>query len=256
MAHYAQAIVSKHSAAPTETTEAGDLGVVIDRDGEVPIGVQLTWALRMGIGDGRFNPGQRLPGLRDMARATGVNVNTARAVYQRLEQEGLIESRQGSGTFVASSSREASTVGVIAASAARRARRVGVDPREVAAALYVSSQPSSKTEQVAAARRATLRTQISALERALGELEAAYPGVVPPSSAPRPGSGPALLNAGELEQVRAGLVRRLASVQAAIDALATDETVAQEPQPAPSESAARKRAARPQPRARPAPARA
>ena len=37
----------------------------------------------------------------------------------------------------------------------------------------------------------------------------------------QPGAGPALLDAGELEQVRAGLVRRLASVQGAIDALTT-----------------------------------
>ena len=45
-------------------------------------------------------PGQRLPGLRELAEATGVNANTVRAVYQRLEQDGLITSLQGSGTFV------------------------------------------------------------------------------------------------------------------------------------------------------------
>ena len=46
------------------------------------------------------SPGDRLPGLRDVAEATGVNVNTVRTVYQRLEREGLIDSQQGSGTFV------------------------------------------------------------------------------------------------------------------------------------------------------------
>ena len=74
--------------------------VEIDRDAEVPIGVQLAWALRSRIDDGRLAPGQRLPGLRDLAEASGVNVNTVRTVYQRLEQEGLIDSQQGSGTFV------------------------------------------------------------------------------------------------------------------------------------------------------------
>jgi DNA-binding transcriptional regulator YhcF (GntR family) len=246
--------MSKQSAESPEMIEAGDLDVAIDRDGELPIGVQLAWALRTRIGDGRFKSGQRLPGLRDLARATGVNVNTARAVYQRLEQEGLIESQQGSGTFVASNSREASEVGVIAAGAARRARLAGVDPRQVAAALYVSSQPISETEKVAAARRATLRTQITVLERALGELEATYPGVVPPSNPTRLHAGPRLLNAAELERVRAGSVRRLASVQAAIDALATDETVTHDRQPAPGKSAARKRATLPHPGTRPAPA--
>ena len=246
--------MSKQPAESPEMIEAGALDVAIDRDGELPIGVQLAWALRTRIGDGRFKPGQRLPGLRDLARATGVNVNTARAVYQRLEQEGLIESRQGSGTFVASGSCEASDVGVIAAGAARRARLAGVDPRAVAAALYVSSQPISETEQVAAVRRGTLRTQITVLERALGELEATHPGLVPPSSTTRRDAGPRLLSAEELEQVRAGLVRRLASMQAAIDALSTEETATHDPPRAPAKSAARKRAARPHPGTRPAPA--
>ncbi|MGO9761999.1 MAG: GntR family transcriptional regulator [Solirubrobacteraceae bacterium] len=247
--------MSKQPAESPEMIEAGELDVAIDRDGELPIGVQLAWALRTRIGDGRFKPGQRLPGLRDLARATGVNVNTARAVYQRLEQEGLIESQQGSGTFVASCSREASDVGVIAAGAARRARLAGVDPRAVAAALYVSSQPLSDTEQLAAARRGTLRTQITVLERALGELEATHPGLVPPSSTTRRHVGPRLLSAEELEQVRAGLVRRLAGIQAAIDAaLSTEETATHDPPRAPAKSAARKRAARPRSGTRPAPA--
>jgi len=239
--------------------------VAIDRNGEVPIGVQLAWALRTRIAERRLAPGQRLPGLRDLAQVTGVNVNTARAVYQRLEQEGLIESQQGSGTFVASGPREASEVGSIAASAARRARRVGVDPREVAAALYVSSQPLASSEQPAAARRALLRDQITVLERALGELEAAHPGVAPSGDA-QPGAGPALLDARELEQVRAGLVRRLASVQGAIDALTTpgpastsggasaaEEAAAPEQGPTPSEGAAHSQpqAARAKQRARP-----
>src|ERR1700704_3201719 len=78
-------------------------GIAVDRNADVPIGVQLAWALRTRIGDGDFVPGQRLPGMRDLAEAIGVNLNTVRAVYQRLEQEGLIESQQGSGTFVAPS---------------------------------------------------------------------------------------------------------------------------------------------------------
>src|SRR5665213_1308702 len=85
-----------------QTISLEGFDVAIDRDAEVPIGVQLAWALRTRIRDGRFKPSQRLPGLRDLAEAIGVNVNTVRAVYQRLEHEGLIDSQQGSGTFVAS----------------------------------------------------------------------------------------------------------------------------------------------------------
>ena len=83
----------------------------IDRDAEVPIGVQLAWALRARIHDGTFKPGQRLPALRDLADVTGVNVNTVRAVYQRLDQEGLIDSQHGSGTFVGPAPSRRSTWG-------------------------------------------------------------------------------------------------------------------------------------------------
>ena len=68
-----------------------------------------------------------------------------------------------------------------------------------------------------AAKRRILRRQIGSLERALGEIEAEHPGVAPRASAGRRDAGPALLSADELEQTRTLLVRRLASVQAAID---------------------------------------
>lgn len=240
----------------------------VDRDAEVPIGVQLAWALRSRIGDGRFSPGQRLPGLRDVAEAIGVNVNTVRAVYQRLELEGLIASHQGSGTFVTATPQRSSAIGTIAASAAREALETGVDPREVAAALYVSSEPQATASGDAAERRRLLRAQIGALERALGEIEASHPGVAPAPSGIRAGVGPTLLGERELEQVRTLLVRRLATVQAAIDARASAaaeadthaEPVRRTARPTAPSAAAKaapaetKRASKPRGATRPAPA--
>jgi DNA-binding transcriptional regulator YhcF (GntR family) len=200
--------------------------LAVDRDAEIPIGVQLAWALRSRIRDGVFEPGQRLPGLREVAEATGVNVNTVRSVYQRLEQEGLIDSQQGSGTFVAATPQQQATVTAIAADAAREAHETGVDPREVAAALYVSPGATvargdtGPPSDDAAERRRGLRAQIASLERTLGEIEAKHPGAAPAREATRAGIGPTLLDADELEQVRTMLVRRLATVQAAIDGLA------------------------------------
>jgi DNA-binding transcriptional regulator YhcF (GntR family) len=198
------------------------LHLSVDREAELPIGVQLAWALRSGIQSGGFTPGQRLPGLREIAEATGVNVNTVKAVYQRLDREGLIESQQGSGTFVARAAGKPSEVTRIAASAAEQAHETGVDPRQVAAALYVTQEssdaPSGRAdERSAIAVRRALRAQISALEMTLVEMEAAHPGVAPPTSSSRVGIGPALLSAEQLEHVRTLLVRRLAVVQSAID---------------------------------------
>jgi DNA-binding transcriptional regulator YhcF (GntR family) len=202
---------SLRTLTPDAQLDLKDLA--IDRGGEIPIGVQLAWALRARIGDGRLAPGRRLPGLRELAEMLGINANTARAVYQRLEQEGLIESRQGTGTFVASIAQEPSAVGQIAADAAREARKTGVDLREVAAALYVTAEPPLDAAAQASERRRELRAQITALEQALSEIQARHPGLIPTPSKPLRHAGPRLLSVEELERVRTGLVRRLAAAE-------------------------------------------
>src|SRR5436189_2196493 len=83
---------------PARTPElAPDLA----RSDDLPLGAQLAWRLRVLIASGQLAPGDRLPGVRELASGTGVNVNTARAVYRRLMDDGLIASRHGLGTFVA-----------------------------------------------------------------------------------------------------------------------------------------------------------
>ena len=189
------------------------LGIAIDRDADVPIGVQIGWVIRARIGDGTLRPGQRLPGLRDLAEATGVNINTVRAVYQRLEHDALVKSRHGSGTFVTSAEDGSATAGTIAASAAREAHESGIDPRAVAAALYVAPAAACLGDDVTARRRA-LRTQIRVLTLAIDEIESRRPRVQPEAKPVRPGAGgPRLLGAGELEQVRDDLLRQIAALQ-------------------------------------------
>jgi DNA-binding transcriptional regulator YhcF (GntR family) len=263
--------------APAAQLELEDL--TIDRAGEIPIGVQLAWGLRARIGDGRLAPGQRLPGLRELAEMLGINANTARTVYQRLEQEGLIDSRQGTGTFVASVAQEPSAVGQIAADAARQARRTGVDPREVAAALYVTAEPAAgatahpdghtlagapsraQAGKQAGERRRELRAQIAALEQTLSEIQSSHPGLVPAPSKPFRHAGPRLLSVEELERVRMELVRRIAATEPLLKAPADKRKVpvatrlsasdVEEPQAATSKPARDRPAPRPRPRTRP-----
>jgi DNA-binding transcriptional regulator YhcF (GntR family) len=73
----------------------------LDRDGGVPLGTQLAWRLRSAIECGELGPGDKLPSLRDAAAAAGVNVNTVRAAYAKLESAGVVTTEQGRGTFVA-----------------------------------------------------------------------------------------------------------------------------------------------------------
>ena len=186
----------------------------VDREADVPVGVQLAWALRAKIASGELSAGERLPALRELAGAVGLNLNTVRAVYQRLEREGLISTQQGRGTFVANALH--SSAAEIAAGALRAARKHGVSPREVAAALYVS-EASQRPPQAEAQRRNALRGEIAALDRVLSGLEAAHPRLLQPPPHAGRSRGPSLLTAAELEAVRSQLVRRLAAIQEKID---------------------------------------
>jgi GntR family transcriptional regulator len=76
------------------------LDLTVDRDAELPLGAQLAGRIRTAVREGRIGPGDRLPSVRELAEAAGVNVNTVRAVYARLESEGLVRSEHGRGTFV------------------------------------------------------------------------------------------------------------------------------------------------------------
>jgi DNA-binding transcriptional regulator YhcF (GntR family) len=80
---------------------AEGLELTIDRGAELPLGAQLAARIRAAVRERKLGPGDRLPSVRDLAETAGVNVNTVRAVYARLESEGLVRSEQGRGTFVA-----------------------------------------------------------------------------------------------------------------------------------------------------------
>ena len=49
---------------------------------------------------GKLNPGDRLPSVRKLSTHLGININTVRNAYQLLEQDNLVNTRQGTGTFV------------------------------------------------------------------------------------------------------------------------------------------------------------
>jgi DNA-binding transcriptional regulator YhcF (GntR family) len=119
--------------------QATQLDLAVDRESELSPGLQLAWRLRALIGAGRIAAGERLPSVRELAAQAGVNVNTARSVYRRLEREGLVASRHGLGTFVAPHARSTPDVERVAAEAVADAREAGIDPRALATALYAAA---------------------------------------------------------------------------------------------------------------------
>ena len=75
----------------------------IDPDLPVPLGVQLRGVIEYGIVGGQLQPGERLPPVRSMARQLGIAPMTVSQVYKELKEVGLLETKQGTGTFVSSS---------------------------------------------------------------------------------------------------------------------------------------------------------
>ncbi|MEM9657981.1 MAG: GntR family transcriptional regulator [Planctomycetota bacterium] len=73
----------------------------IEKGSAVPISRQLAQQIATLCAAGNLQPGAQLPSVRELARQLAVNQNTVLRVYDRLSREGLLEMRQGQGTFVA-----------------------------------------------------------------------------------------------------------------------------------------------------------
>jgi DNA-binding transcriptional regulator YhcF (GntR family) len=194
------------------------------RSDDLPVGTNLSWRLQVLIHSGRLAPKERLPGVREFAAGAGVNVNTARSVYRRLENQGLAVSQQGLGTFVAPYVAVAPSLEQLAAQVAGEAIAQGIDPRELARALYAGSSPQDpfaepleearvsipRTPEEERSARVALRGQIARLEAKL----APYPGAAgsleaQASSTPQP----RLAGIDELEAIRDDLIARLGKAE-------------------------------------------
>lgn len=73
----------------------------LDPDAPESLHRQLYEELRRAILSGRLAPGSRLPASREFANVSHISRNTVLSAYSQLLAEGYIESRAGSGTFVA-----------------------------------------------------------------------------------------------------------------------------------------------------------
>jgi GntR family transcriptional regulator len=118
----------------------------------VPIYRQIVEQISDHIACGRLESGDRLPSVRELARALPVNQNTVIKAYELLERDGLITRRHGDGTFVAkggSSLRAAdrrSILGDILGQAALKARLFDISAAELHRLLdeQIASLPQDK----------------------------------------------------------------------------------------------------------------
>lgn len=77
-----------------------ELEITTAPKGSREVASNLFRQLMSAIVEGRLLPGSRLPSTRAAPDVFGASRNTVQDVYDRLAQEGLVESRHGSGTYV------------------------------------------------------------------------------------------------------------------------------------------------------------
>lgn len=65
-----------------------------------PIYTQLLEKIQIMIISGKYNPGDRLPSVRDLAAEAAVNPNTMQRALTELERRGLVRSQRTTGRLI------------------------------------------------------------------------------------------------------------------------------------------------------------
>ncbi len=74
----------------------------LDLHSGVPAYRQIIDQVTGGIATGALQPGDQLPTVRQMAVDLAINPNTVMRAYGEMEIRGLLETQQGTGTFISS----------------------------------------------------------------------------------------------------------------------------------------------------------
>jgi GntR family transcriptional regulator len=73
----------------------------LDMQSGVPLYRQLIDQVQAAIATGLLHPGDQLPTVRQVAVDLEINPNTVMRAYREMEIRGILDTQQGTGTFVA-----------------------------------------------------------------------------------------------------------------------------------------------------------
>jgi len=73
----------------------------LDPASGVPVYRQLIDQVQAGLASAALCPGDQLPTVRQVAVSLAINPNTVRRAYRELEIRGVLDTQQGTGTFIA-----------------------------------------------------------------------------------------------------------------------------------------------------------
>lgn len=73
---------------------------ILDPSGGTPFYRQIIDQIKFGIASGNLKTGEQLPTVRALAVELKVNLNTIAKAYKELEILSILDTQQGSGTFI------------------------------------------------------------------------------------------------------------------------------------------------------------
>lgn len=73
---------------------------ILDPKAGVPFYRQIIDQIKFGIASGSLTAGEQLPTVRALAVELKVNLNTVTKAYKELEIRNILETQQGTGTFI------------------------------------------------------------------------------------------------------------------------------------------------------------
>ena len=77
-----------------------EVKISLDFQGDLPIYVQIMNGIKRLIARGLLQPGDQLPTLRQLASDLDVNFSTVARAYHLLDEEGIISTQHGRGTYI------------------------------------------------------------------------------------------------------------------------------------------------------------
>jgi GntR family transcriptional regulator len=80
--------------------EGASMEIQINFRDHVPIYIQLMEQIKHMIASGELQPGEQLPTVRQLAADLRVNFNTVARAYRLLDEESIISTQHGRGTFI------------------------------------------------------------------------------------------------------------------------------------------------------------
>ena len=114
------------------------MDIQVDFQSGIPLFEQIAYQILSLIEHGELKGGDQLPTIRELAAALGINFNTVARAYRKLDQQAVISTQQGRGTYILQEMKRSQpkrnqpeTIEKLTRFYIRKAQHLGFKPEEI-----------------------------------------------------------------------------------------------------------------------------